>query len=61
MNRRPMNASKEYAHSEGKPSRLLVALAATWMILSLAIGGALTADARAQAAPSVSTGTTAQP
>ena len=27
-----------------RPNRLLVALAAAWMILSLAIGGAVTAD-----------------
>lgn len=29
-----------------KPSRLLIALAAAWMILSLAIGGAVTAESR---------------
>jgi len=33
------------------PSRVLIALAAAWMILSLAIGGAVRADAGAQADP----------
>lgn len=33
-----------------RPNRVLVALAAAWMILSLAIGGAVTADTREQAA-----------
>lgn len=32
-----------------RPSRLLVALAAAWMILSLALGGAATAESRADA------------
>jgi hypothetical protein len=34
-----------------RPNRVLVALAAAWMILSLAIGGAVQADANAEAAP----------
>lgn len=38
-----------------RPNRLLVALAAAWMILSLAIGGAVTAESRADAS-----GTTAE-
>ena len=32
-----------------RQNRLLIALAAAWMILSLAIGGAVHADANAQA------------
>lgn len=35
-----------------RPNRVLVALAAAWMILSLAIGGAVTAESRADGAPS---------
>jgi hypothetical protein len=35
----------------GRPNRVLIALAAAWMILSLAIGGAVQADASAQAPP----------
>ncbi|HEX7197191.1 MAG TPA: hypothetical protein VF364_10230 [Candidatus Limnocylindria bacterium] len=34
-----------------RPNRLLIALAAAWMILSLAIGGAVHADTSAQADP----------
>ena len=30
--------------SARRPSRILIALAALWMVLSLALGGALTAD-----------------
>jgi hypothetical protein len=43
-----------------RPNRILVALAAAWMILSLAIGGAVSADPPADAtAPSgVTTATT---
>ena len=39
------------AATRNRPSRLLIALAAAWMILSLAIGGAVQADASADAAP----------
>ncbi len=34
-----------------RPNRLLVALAAAWMILSLAIGGAVSAESTANAGP----------
>ncbi len=34
-----------------RPNRILVALAAAWMILSLAIGGAFTAEERTSATP----------
>lgn len=45
-----------------RPNRLLVALAAAWMILSLAIGGAVSADSSPDSATSTSiTGTTSQP
>ena len=38
------------AHAtDHRPNRILVALAAAWMILSLAIGGAVTADSRESA------------
>ena len=42
-----------------RPNRLLVALAAAWMILSLAIGGAVTADSREDAAAPAQTITSA--
>lgn len=35
-----------------RPNRVLIALAAAWMILSLAIGGAVTAESRADASGS---------
>jgi hypothetical protein len=37
------------AVTRSRPNRILVALAAAWMILSLAIGGAVTADSRPDA------------
>jgi hypothetical protein len=37
------------SRSAERPSRLLVVLAAAWMILSLAIGGAVTAETRQSA------------
>ena len=43
------------------PNRLLIALAAGWMILSLAIGGAVTAESRADVESSAVTTTVAQP
>ena len=39
------------AAARSRPNRVLIALAAAWMILSLAIGGAVQADASAEAAP----------
>ena len=36
------------AAAHQRPNRVLIALAAAWMILSLAIGGAVTADSRAE-------------
>lgn len=42
-----------------RPNRILVALAAAWMILSLAIGGAVTAESPAEATPSRVTSATA--
>ena len=38
------------AAARTRPNRVLIALAAAWMILSLAIGGAVNADASADAA-----------
>jgi len=41
-----------------RPNRVLIALAAAWMILSLAIGGAVSAEPNADgAAPAPVTGT----
>lgn len=37
------------AAARTRPNRVLVALAAAWMILSLAIGGIVTAESRAEA------------
>ena len=38
------------AHAtQNRPNRILVVLAAAWMILSLAIGGAVTAESRESA------------
>ena len=58
MPTRPMQPTTRSSVSNG-PNRILVALAAAWMFLSLAIGGAVHADTRAQAEPSpiVSTST----
>ena len=39
------------AAARARPNRVLIALAAAWMILSLFIGGAVHADARADASP----------
>ena len=45
-----------------RPNRLLIALAAAWMALSLAIGGAISSNSQAEAAVSAPiTGTTSQP
>lgn len=48
MKPKPNTAAATYR----RPNRLLIALAAAWMILSLAIGGAVTAESRAEADPS---------
>jgi hypothetical protein len=37
------------ATTHSRPNRVLVALATAWMILSLAVGGAVTAETRADA------------
>ena len=44
-----------------RPNRILIALAAAWMILSLAIGGAHSADSDSQAAAPAPITRTAQP
>jgi hypothetical protein len=42
--------------STGRPNRILIALAAAWMIVSLAIGGAVASDpGTAQAPPTRAT------
>ena len=42
-----MNSQPVAAHATtNRPSRVLIVLAAAWMILSLAIGGAVTAESR---------------
>ena len=47
------------AAARTRPNRLLIALAAAWMMLSLAIGGAVHADASSDAgsAPAVASST----
>ena len=35
--------------TQNRPNRILIALAAAWMIISLAIGGAVTAESRESA------------
>jgi hypothetical protein len=47
------------APATSRPNRLLVALAAAWMILSLAIGGAVNAESASSATPATQTVTTA--
>lgn len=48
--------------ANNRPNRLLIALAAAWMIASLAIGGAVSADASTDSAnPASITGTATQP
>ena len=42
-----------------RPNRLLVALAAAWMILSLAIGGAVNAESASSTTPATQTVTSA--
>jgi hypothetical protein len=37
-----------------RPNRILVILAAGWMLLSLALGGVVTADSRADGEPTTS-------
>lgn len=44
-----------------RPNRVQVVLATAWMILSLAIGGAVTAESRAEVTLPAGTSTTAQP
>ena len=47
---------------KNRPNRLLIALAAAWMIVSLAIGGAASADSSTDSAnPAPITGTATQP
>ena len=48
------------AATASRPNRVLIALAAAWMILSLAIGGAVNADSSAQpsTAPAISADST---
>jgi preprotein translocase subunit SecG len=48
------------AHAtQNRPNRILIVLAAAWMILSLAIGGAVNAENRESAATDTITGATA--
>lgn len=49
---------KSTTATAARPNRVLIALAAAWMILSLAIGGAVSAETEADgAAPAPVTGT----
>ena len=48
------------AHAtDHRPNRILIVLAAAWMILSLAIGGAVTAESRESAVTDAVTSVTA--
>lgn len=47
-----MNSTTTTAAAQ-RPNRVLVALAAAWMILSLAIGGAVTAESRADGSSTI--------
>ena len=47
------------AATHSRPNRLLVALAAAWMVLSLAIGGAVSAETQSEA-PTTTTTTIAR-
>ena len=49
------------AATRSRPNRILVALAAAWMILSLAIGGAVTAESRSEAGTTTVTTSAVQP
>ena len=49
---KPTTGAKPATHG---PNRILVALAAAWMILSLAIGGAITAESPSSASPQTQT------
>jgi len=46
----PMKRTSRPAVTSG-PNKILIALAAAWIILSLAIGGAVSADTQAQSDP----------
>lgn len=54
MNSQPMSTSS-------RPNRVLVALAAAWIVLSFAIGGAVSADDSAPESAATSITGTAQP
>jgi hypothetical protein len=54
-----MKPTSATAPTTGRPNRLLVALAAAWMILSLAIGGAVNADSASRSNPADQTVTSA--
>lgn len=55
-----MNPTTVAAHATAnRPNRILVILAAAWMILSLAIGGAVTAENRDSTATGTGTSVTA--
>ena len=58
----PMKPRTVTATAESRPSRLLIALAAAWLILSLAIGGAVSAEPSTDSATQAPiTGTVSQP
>jgi hypothetical protein len=47
--------------TRSRPNRVLVALAAAWMILSLAIGGAVNAETQSQSRADTTVTSAAQP
>ena len=57
-----MKPNSVAAHAtHNRPNRILIVLAAAWMILSLAIGGAITAEDREPGGTDTGTSVTAQP
>jgi preprotein translocase subunit SecG len=55
-----MKSTTVAAHATAhRPNRILVVLAAVWMIISLAIGGAVTAESRESAVTDTITSVTA--
>ncbi len=52
--------SHAHTATASRPNRVLIALASAWIVLSLAIGGAVTADSSAQpgTAPPISADST---
>ena len=61
MSPTPMKRTTVAVPATQRPNRILVALAAAWMILSLAIGGAVSLESPSSATPSTQTVTGVTP